>query len=796
MAIFSPDLIKEYGVAEDEPRPLNTNGYVIPEQEEKKKDEDDIRTMIQESAERQKRMQLEINIQGTQGVNPDEHAEAVEIGDKKKLPADAVRANIDEYREDARQKEIKERLGRWKERPVTFEVMSDPDKAKVVWDDIDIMQRIEGIFFDTKETGSAYWKRVLRDPFIATAGKAPVAFADALAGLVDMFGTTLQSYDKAHAPSFSMFAFTAMLPDEMKAGLPTVKKELKKGLGVDFPETQKTLHSWLTPETRQAMQDVEAATGMLDTIKEYFTNPAALSQDMLTSWPYLVSSMAAAKKAYVLGASEFNAMMVAHATEGILTAGAMNSALQDQGVDPDTARKYSSTAGFMTSVIGFVAGRLGFGDAVESALIPHLPAQVLRTQATRGAVKDRIKRLTIETVKGFVQEGVLEEGGQNVSEKFFENLATGKPATEGLGKAYGQGVAVGGPMGSTMNVMNNIYSNMVAIERAKNNQEMMEALGDDVKASKLRERSAPIWQNFIDAATRNGDVENVYITLDKMEEYFQENKVDMQTLAEEVPEISEWLNEARERNADVAIPIADYVNYIAPTEMHNGLILDTKFNPVDLTPREAMEMEKNLPDLIQEMVEMEQGKLEAQLDDRDAYDYIVKSMTEKMVRSGNSPTIAAQQAPILAAGYDAIAQTYGKDARNLYDQYNIETRYPIPKTLTTTASIDAFINDVRKGTADMKDSETLVDYLDSRGVDIATATNKQVKDAMRIGAIESVEDAAIQEYNQYDDYTVTVDVTEAETGKTVTIEQNAGEAIEDVDSQVEVLQELINCVRA
>jgi len=836
-------------------------------------------------------LQLGLSFEQTTDVNPDEHAEAMEISKEVKLPPDAIRQDLPTYREQARKQKV-DYSKLLKESPRLAKILTDPDFAKVAADDIDVLESI-----------GTTLRRTVVDPVIAIAGKAPVAFSQSLVGMADV---SLGTVDKAAGTFFGLNKeyifdpFLSAIGEEEMGDLPSMFGDygslggaLEETIGLKFEETQRTINQWLSPETLKSMGKVEKAEGFMDTVWEYANNPAALSQDVLTSWPHLVASMATAKKAIALGATEAEALLAAHIMEGAVTAGSLNESMQEQGVSPGDARKYSSAAGAMTSLIGLGAGKLGLGDAVESTLIPKKVSKTIFAKTAKASFKEKAKVLGVEAGKGFIQEGVIEEGLQNTSEAIFENLATGRPVFEGIGKAYAQGLATGGIMGSTMNVFSRVANDSNAIKTAQDNQDTMEALGDSAKASKLRERSSEQFQKFVDETTKDGPVENVYISAEKFDEYFQTQGIDPDQVMSELPEIQEQLAQARERNGDIVIPLNLYAGKIAGTEHHAGLIQDIKFNPTELTPREAAQLKESLPSIMEDYIKMEQEALDREVVDQDSYDRILEAATNMQVEAGELRTQSAKRADLLARTFTTLGERYNLDPVKMFESFGLEVRGPAQQEIAKADNLDKFINKARKGRipkqreiygksvlemladrggvideggelsardadkwhikrynrkfvkegglsldgareaaieegylnegddvnelmdvidkelrgenvyatqninqekADqLQETEYLIDYLSQKGIDLATATNEEVKMALEGG--EQAIDNVI-EYNQYKDFKVEIEAVEEETGRTISISENADIALQEVDDAIQKLQELIKCVGA
>ena len=92
----------------------------------------------------------------------------------------------------------------------------------------------------------------------------------------------------------------------------------------------------------------------------------------------------------------------------------------------------------------------------------------------------------------------------------------------------------------------------------------------------------------------------------------------------------------------------------------------------------------------------------------------------------------------------------------------------------------------------LQETQMLIDYLSQKGIDLATATNEEVKLALE-GAEQPIEEKVV-EYSQVEDFSVEIEAIEEETGKVIRILENADIALQEVDDNITVLQELIECV--
>ena len=201
-------------------------------------------------------------------------------------------------------------------------------------------------------------------------------------------------------------------------------------------------------------KDVADAQGFLGTLKELAVNPASLVGSIVESLPGTLTSGVAAgryirfltdkasKEALAKGlvGAEAEAFIkdkvtqqtmkiaaVASGTEGAQTTGQIAEAGRQAGKDWGEYVLPALAAGFNTTAIGLVSGKVGkqfgIGDIETGAM----------------GTGSFAKRFTGEVLK----EGLLEELPQSAQEQIFRNIATGRPWDEGVDKASAQGLAAG-----------------------------------------------------------------------------------------------------------------------------------------------------------------------------------------------------------------------------------------------------------------------------------------------------------------------------------------------------------------
>lgn len=302
-------------------------------------------------------------------------------------------------------------------------------------------------FAPEAEAGSFEPISRLSDAAIDLLGKGPVAIESSLAGLgrmLDVTKTVGYLMDKA-----GEFAGNKPGSTNYRRGLvDTILDETGH-------DPQKAMDWWTTMYSDERIGEeakLEAAKGVVDTLKVLATEPAVAIGKGLESAPGMITIMGTARKVAGKVAVEAEKQLIkrgitdpkviadivtkqankwairaAAGTEGVQQTGSSFEELEKSGVEDTRNYIASLGSGAITALTSLVMGKagqkFGLGD-VEAGL------------AGKGGIPARIG-------KGGVQEGLLEEGLQSPQEQAWSNWAKREDIKSGLGKAWAIGATTG-----------------------------------------------------------------------------------------------------------------------------------------------------------------------------------------------------------------------------------------------------------------------------------------------------------------------------------------------------------------
>lgn len=360
------------------------------------------------------------------------------------------------------------------------------------------------------ETPSNIGRRVFADPLVGLTRGALVGIPEAATGLLDVATLGQVGFGKAYEK-----ATTAL------------------GLG-DFKSQNEYFNKLLSDETREAQRKVSEAKGFIDTTFTALTNPSAIVQTVaqsmppmiagarlggaiagLTKWaPELIGKAAetealAAKTAGVKegirqallgnpkeaakffeeGAKRAKDILsqgekdilkrwatIGGIAEGAVTAGQNLSQVRGEAPEGEVTATQALTMGFsgaLTGLIGVAGGRL-------AARMGITDFDTLAAAGRKGFVADKELGIFKRLIGGAIQEGIFEELPQSIQEQMAQNIAQGKPISEGALEAGAMGMLAGFAQSMGVNVAQKTWEKA----RAKSDP-TTQKLDEDIKKLNL-----------------------------------------------------------------------------------------------------------------------------------------------------------------------------------------------------------------------------------------------------------------------------------------------------------------------
>ena len=112
------------------------------------------------------------------------------------------------------------------------------------------------------------------------------------------------------------------------------------------------------------------------------------------------------------------------------------------------------------------------------------------------------------------------------------------------------------------------------------------SLGEDAKASELRQKLPKMWKEHSETITSDGPIKDVFIDSEDFKTYAQSKNIDPTKLAQELG-ISEQFEKADNSGGDISIPLPEWVDKVVDTEHFQGLSDDVRLKQDALSNKQA-----------------------------------------------------------------------------------------------------------------------------------------------------------------------------------------------------------------
>ena len=396
------------------------------------------------------------------------------------------------------------------------------------------------------------------------------------------------------------------------AGLDEQKAAAKAAHGMQYnPEAEQafTLSQYqrsierlpMPPEIAQGLQEISEAEGFVDAFKSIVSNPFSVIEVTLESIGMAVPTMAAGVAAAVVGPAGPSTLLPFLSYQALrqgtvvgigsfLTeySATMDEVLSSSGKDmKDPNNVYQA----LTNPIMMEAARekavkrgvpIAFFDALTAGLAGKL---ISGAKPTATSVSSRVAgELGLQAAGGAAGEATAQAltGEYKPGEILLEAIAELPTAL------------VEAPL--------NYRETMTMARQAEANAQRIETIAQISAASKVRERDAGMFKDWIEQVTADNPVQNVYISA---------NVLNQSGLAQQVveasPVVAEQYEKALQIGGEIEIPISEYMTNIAPTEASVALIDDLRVEGENMTRREATQFidqaTQEYQQLVQEQVE-------------------------------------------------------------------------------------------------------------------------------------------------------------------------------------------------
>lgn len=206
------------------------------------------------------------------------------------------------------------------------------------------------------------------------------------------------------------------------------------------------------------------------------------------------------------------------------------------------------------------------------------------------------------------------------------------------------------------------------IDASQQSAEYIQRLNDTAINSKLRTRDPERFHKFIEEASANSPVQDLYINVNEL----AQSGVDVLKLGETVPAFKNQITEAMQTNTDLKIPVADFATHLAGTELGQSMIDHLKVDPNAFSKVQSETYMKDEGAALQ--AEVEKVLAEKQGDDAfKASRQVVQDEIAKQLKDAGRFTedVNTPYATMLSNFYAVQAARTGKTPEEMFKQYPV-----------------------------------------------------------------------------------------------------------------------------
>lgn len=427
--------------------------------------------------------------------------------------------------------------------------------------------------------------------------------------------------------------------------------------------------------------------------EELATVPAAAVTGALTMFPWGFSA----------GAAE---------TTGQMEAGLAYQefrAMRDENgepLDPELARYAAYAVGGANGLIEIASLR---------ALVRAFPGGAeLLSGMTRGRMRQLLLRPTFRAAmlraigavgQSAVTEGVTEaaqeavtifagQAAQFIDGDDFPEL-TPRDALERVARAGYMGFQAGAVFGS-VGATTGLAYDLPRAQQGQRDAQTFEALGNAATRSRLRQSLPERFRDFVDAVTKDGDVDTVYVPATQWMRFWQEHNVDPAEAADAIEGVGRAaLAAADAAGDDIAIPMSSYYSRLAGTPAGEAFKEHMRFHPESETIAETRLREANEGVVRRTVAQILKGA-DLNGDQQEAADVIASEVEAQLEAAGVTLThVNRAQAAMMAKFYVVMAERHGGNPIDLWRRFHFDIVGPLQEEARQFLETDSGVDDIK-----------------------------------------------------------------------------------------------------
>lgn len=255
---------------------------------------------------------------------------------------------------------------------------------------------------------------------------------------------------------------------------------------------------------------------------------------------------------------------------------------------------------------------------------------------------------------------------------------------------------------------------------AEGQRAVLEELSGRAQESRVRERTPTKFREWVDQATKDGPVADVFVPAEAWVTYWQSRGIDPHEAAGLIEGVSrDDLDTALATGGDLKIPTASYAAAMAGSEHDAFMLENAKFDPSEFSSREAAEFNARAREALEEAYDLADAVRRDEQSYRALETQIHEDMVSRLRAVGRAQDVATTEAALYPAFYRTMAERSGISTEEFLERYPLpKVRGDVPEGLKLK-SVDALTRTLAEArnqrAAGIDSGQPLLEFIAERG---------------------------------------------------------------------------------
>lgn len=344
----------------------------------------------------------------------------------------------------------------------------------------------------------------------------------------------------------------------------------------------------------------------------------------------------------------------------------LNSAVIEAGTAPvEFFREHNIDVTTPEGAIRAIQDKKMWDDAIARGMTRGVVIGIMDGISGGVAGKTIAASPVANTVLNTMLQGIMGSTGEALGQVASgQQIDFGQILLEGLAEFVTAPIEAAGPGGRA------IFNMRRKADEAEVRAGVIDQVDATTAASKLRERHPDTFRDFVATATEGTPTQNLFVPAQEFVTYFQGLGVDPYALADSLEGVSrDDLTAAIAAGDDLQIPTATYAAKISGTEYAPFFKENAKFQPGEMSLREAADFKAREPQILDETWKAAQETQRRDMLDNAGFEDVRAEMSARFRAAGRSAEVASTEALKYAAFYRTMAARTGQTVDDFMRAY-------------------------------------------------------------------------------------------------------------------------------